>query len=83
MSIPPDPENLNDDRADWAGQAIAAFAHATRMDTVGEDAETMLGDLLADLMHWCDRNNVDFETQLACARSNYAEETRPNKETRP
>jgi hypothetical protein len=48
------------------------------------DPETALGDLLADLMHWCDvhrTNNsvtgsVDFESALRRARDHHREERR-------
>jgi len=68
--LPPDPEGMNDKRAAWGGRAIAAFEKAT-----GVDREDALSDLLADLFHWCDRNGVDFEHELARARGHYDEET--------
>lgn len=76
-NIPADPDDLNDDRAEWAQHALDQFAQLTGMDEGGgnEEDETVLGDLLADLMHWCDRHGVDFEAKLAGARANYAEET--------
>lgn len=68
--LPPDPEGMNDDRARWAGRAIEAFRQET-----GCDLEDALGDLLADLMHWSDRNASDFESALDRARVHYAAET--------
>jgi len=68
--LPPDPENMNDDRAQWAQAALRAFRKAT-----GADAEEALGDLLCDLMHWSDRNNFDFEAALDRARMHYEAET--------
>lgn len=68
--LPPDPEGMNDRRAEWAAAALRAFMEAT-----GTDEEDALGDLLADLMHWADRNNFDFESALDRARSHYVEET--------
>jgi hypothetical protein len=68
--LPRDPDGMNDKRAAWAERAIVEFERATRTDR--EDA---LADLLADLFHWCDRNGVDFETELARGRGNYEEET--------
>lgn len=73
--VPIDPDNLNNERADWAEAALDAFALVTRMDTAGEDYETILGDLLCDLMHWCDRNGVDFDVMLDVARMGYEDET--------
>lgn len=68
--LPPDPDGLNGKRATWAGNALAIFMHDT-----GTDEEAALGDLLGDLMHWCDRNNHDFETALTRAREHYSVET--------
>jgi hypothetical protein len=68
--LPPDPENMNDDRAKWAQAALRAFRKAT-----GADEEEALGDLLSDLMHWSDRNNFDFEAALDRARMHYDAET--------
>ncbi len=71
INPPPDPDNLNDDRSAWAGTALAKF-----MQVTGTDEEDALGDLLADLIHWCDRNNYDFEAALIRARGHYDAETR-------
>ena len=61
---------MNDSRAAWAGQAIRQFAITT-----GTDEEDALSDLLADLMHWCDRRQVPFDRELARARDHYEAET--------
>ena len=69
--IPPDPDNQNDDRADWAGQCIELFQKITRCDE--EDA---VHDLITDLVHWCDRQGtVDFNDELNHAAAMYNEET--------
>ena len=66
-----DPNNT--DRAGWALEAVKAFQTATRTD----DCDA-LADLLADLMHLCDRkrgqHGWDFDAMLERARSNYDEE---------
>lgn len=73
----------NADRARWAASAVAKFAKATGMGTdLGADPETVLVDLLADLMHWCDARvltrsddaALDFGSALARARSHYLAE---------
>jgi hypothetical protein len=46
-TLPPDPEEKNEERAAWAVKAS--------QDATGSDDETAIGDLLADLMHLCDR----------------------------
>ena len=70
MSLPPDPEGMNDARAEWAGKAIAAFRQAT-----GSDKDTVVRDLLCDIAHWCDRNKIDFLDELTIAGDHYKEET--------
>ena len=74
--LPPDPEGMNDRRAEWAGRAIASFCSAT-----GTDEEDAACDLLADLMHWCDRNGEDFGHELARARDHYEAETLDDEST--
>jgi hypothetical protein len=73
--LPPDPEGMNDDRARWAGVALAAFRSET-----GADREDAVGDLLGDLMHWCDRAGFDFGLALDRARMHYEAETLPDTE---
>ena len=70
-SLPPDPEYMNDNRADWANAAICVFMRET-----GTDYEDCLCDLLADLLHWSDRHNFDFDAAMERARDHYREETR-------
>ncbi len=69
-SLPPDPEGMNDDRALWAAQALHAFRVA-----IGTDPEDALPDLLADLMHWCDRSGANFNDDLCRAYVHYEAET--------
>ena len=71
-TLPPDPEGLNDNRARWAAAALHCFQRET-----GTDDEDALPDLLADLMHWCDRNSSDFDAALSTARMHYDAETSP------
>lgn len=70
--LPPDPEGMNADRAQWADAAIEAFIAET-----GTEEEDALADLLGDLMHWCDRHDGagSFDHALARARNYYQEET--------
>ena len=67
-----DLEKMNDDRAEWAGAALRHF-----QCTTGTDYEDTLTDLLGDLMHWADRNGVDFNDELARARMHYEAEIAP------
>ena len=68
--LPPDPEGMNNKRAGWAKIALKAFIAET-----GTDEEDAVGDLLSDLMHWCDRNNYDFDAALTRAQGHYEAET--------
>ena len=70
MKLPPDPEGMNDDRAQSADIAIRAFIEARPTDF-----EDSLGDLLGNLMHWADRNNFDFDAALDRALFHYKAET--------
>ena len=74
--LPPDPEKRNDERAAWAQGALRHFQRKTRTD-YGD----VLKDLLCDLMHWCDRNDSDFESALSTARMHYEAETMPDEVT--
>ena len=68
--LPTDPDELNADRARWAAAALAEFRRQT-----GADLEDAVSDLLADLMHWCDRHGQTFGDELRRARGHYEEET--------
>jgi hypothetical protein len=68
--LPPDPERMNGDRAEWAAAALRHFQCAT-----GTDYEDASCDLICDLMHWCDRNGFDFESTFRRARMHYEAET--------
>lgn len=70
----PDPDGMNDIRAEWAGISLIAF-----QTTTGTDECDALADLLCDLMHWADRNGQDFEAMLERAKNNYEAETMEEK----
>jgi hypothetical protein len=66
-----------------AALAVVSFANVTgQREDVRTDPETVLGDLLASLMHWCDtqkvsdslEESIDFESALLRARNHYNEE---------
>ena len=68
--LPPDPEGMNDDRAEWAATSLRFFQCQT-----GTDWDTAPTDFLCDLMHFCDRNGFDFERELEKAKFHYEAET--------
>jgi hypothetical protein len=73
----------NSDRALWGSLAVATFASVTgQSGDVEVDPETVLGDLLASLKHWCDvqktstslEESISFESALMRAGNHYREE---------
>lgn len=65
-AMPPDPEGMNEERAELAAQAL---------DLIDDGAEAIC-DLLANLMHWCDRQpGIDFDAQLKIAKQHHWAET--------
>lgn len=69
--LPPDPEGLNDVRSETGRKALYAFCKATSTDI--EDA---VADLIANIMHACDRHSElgDFVTCFARSERQYLEE---------
>ena len=62
-------EPSNADRALRAAAAVEEFRRQT-----GTDPQDALCDLLADLLHWCDRSDQDFLTELRRALHHYEAE---------
>lgn len=63
----------NDDRATWASEAIEVFAKRTGLDTSpdADGVSTVMGDLLADMMHLCRQCSIDFDDVLRVARMHF------------
>lgn len=63
MSINPreyaDDYSNNSDRADWAERALLLFCEDTGLDPQSERREAV-SDLLCNLGHFCDQNELDF-----------------------
>lgn len=85
--LPPDPEDMNDRRAEAAGCALDSFSSdlgelidgkQQYTETDGKKGDLTiqnLTDLMADFGHFCDRNNIDFADILRRAQYHYDEET--------
>jgi hypothetical protein len=71
-TLPPDPENRNDERSEWAESALLTFQKMT-----GVDDDDALADLLCDLMHLADRKGWHFEAEMERAQAHYEAETTP------
>jgi hypothetical protein len=94
-----DSRPLKADFALWGALAIAQLNGSVALgEGSAADAEVVLSDLLADLMHWCDlrsiaqsrREEISFESALEKARAHYQEEcdddslqTVPSRRRRP
>lgn len=65
----------NNLRAAWGALGLIAFADKTFSGGDGEDWETLIGDLLADLMHLSDALGEDFDALVDKAYSHYRPET--------
>jgi hypothetical protein len=73
----------NSDRALRGELAAVSFPSVTGLNSdIRVDPETVLTDLLADLMHWCDAEtnrssnpeSINFESALKRARKHYRSE---------
>ncbi len=73
MSNPEDYESMNAWRAAAAGDAVESFAASTYLTNADGD-DIMLRDLLANLMHWADRQGLNFDNELHYARDHYGVE---------
>lgn len=73
--LPPDPEGMNDQRADTARIAAASFARQAGLDHRTDGWEVVLGDLLGNLIHLCDREGIPFRDMYRRGVLRYQEET--------
>jgi len=63
----------NEQRSDWAEEAVMVFAESTGMSRNGElveDLVTTVGDLICDLMHLAGSQGLDPEELMAKAYEN-------------
>ena len=66
---PPD----NNDRANWAEEALMVFT-ATTGGQLHLERDDMVADLLCDLGHYCDRHKLDFDALVERAKRNWHHE---------
>lgn len=72
----------NEDRAEWAGTVLLLFARMTGLDPEDEKGEAV-GDLIANIGHYCDRNGLDFIPAVAAAISLWDVEKREEESGQP
>jgi hypothetical protein len=63
----------NNDRASRAENALKAFADGADYDT---DPESVLTDLITDLLHLADQKGLRFDDCLQLAKGHFKEESR-------
>jgi hypothetical protein len=63
----------NEDRAAWAWEACETFADATGL-RVADELPTVIGDLIANLMHLADQEGLCAESILGTARMHFEAE---------
>ena len=69
------PTNL--ERSAWALAAVQALAEETGLSIEDDGLETAVTDLLANVMHLCQLNRIDFDSCLSTATDHYSEEKLP------
>ena len=72
----------NDYRAEWAGKVLLQFSRFTGLDPKEEKQEAV-GDLIANIGHYCDRNGFDFLELAAAAISLWDVEKREEENGEP
>ena len=82
LRLPPDPEQMNEKRAQWAAEALEAFeryGESAEKDSSEEECRALmeqnLSDLLADFAHLCDRKGLNMTNIIRIAMEHYSEET--------
>ena len=80
--LPPDPEEMNERRAQWAADTLTFFEiHGENPEDAATEEERRtlleqnLSDLIADFAHFCDRNGLEMKNVLRMAMTHYFEET--------
>jgi hypothetical protein len=71
-------EETNQKRAERAESLIKKYDHS--LDNLGEIDETLVSDVLADLMHYCRRNDIDIEETIEMAFLHFHEEVREEEQ---
>jgi hypothetical protein len=65
-------KNSNVERSHSANEILSLFALKTGIQD--EDTHTKLSDLVSDLMHLCDKEDIDFNDVLERASDHYTNE---------
>ena len=72
----------NESRADRAEWALAVATDSNVEHDGGEGAELDVSDLLANVMHFCDRAGLDFESIVDRAERSYQGDSEDGPDTK-
>lgn len=64
----------NADRSAMAAETLCYFARQTGLDRSDEYIDTIMVDLITNLMHLCDKANIDFSSLLPVAAMHHEDE---------
>lgn len=66
---------MNETRAQWVEFALAEFMTCTGQEEC-DGWQEVVGDFIADLMHFCKQRGIDFEVVLTNGRFHFEAEAR-------
>lgn len=66
----------NKDRAERAEKSLKAYAPEVGLSPDLDEPDTMVTDLITDLMHYCDWKEISFNMVLFRAEDHYREEVK-------
>lgn len=72
-------ERTPEDRKDYISEVFSVTIYG---DDPGEGGEIGVTDLLADLMHYCRLEKIDFQLALAMAENHFYEEVKENEDSK-
>ncbi|TQI77316.1 hypothetical protein FHU10_5284 [Serratia fonticola] len=66
----------NADRSAMAAETLCYFARQTGLARSDESVDTIMVDLITDLMHLCDKLDIDFSGVLTVSAMHYDDESK-------
>lgn len=71
----------NKTRAQWALESLEVFASSTSsIDNLNKEPDEVLTDLLCDLEHWANQNDISFDDCVAHGKAHFDAEIEGEKE---
>lgn len=73
---------LTEDRGSFALVVLYHFSSDVGCNLDDEGVHAVMSDVLADMMHLCDKNGIDFQSVIHAAENHYQAELKEDNETR-